>query len=115
MDQLCIAPECYSLPVEDASALYVAGKHNVPEGPGYFFRSQGVTTDGDHIYECVQCDAEVTVVSSMMGDLRVECQRCGLKMRFNPRQFGDSNGPQWGVHRILPSEPLEEVPPAFRT
>ena len=73
-----------------------------------------MTTDGDHVYECVQCHVEVKILSSVMGALRCRCLECGLEMKFNPRQFADSEGAQWGVHRPLPAEPLAEVPPAMR-
>ena len=73
-----------------------------------------MTTDGDHVYDCVQCDVEIKVLSSVMGALRCVCPGCGLRMQFNPRQFTDSIGPQWGVHRSLPADPLAEVPTALR-
>ena len=73
-----------------------------------------MATDGDHVYDCVQCDVPVRILSSGTGALRCRCPKCGLEIQFNPRQFADSNGAQWGVHRPWPTEPIAEVPHAMR-
>ncbi|MDE2803177.1 MAG: hypothetical protein OXK21_09890 [Chloroflexota bacterium] len=72
-----------------------------------------MTTDGDHIYECLQCAVTVNVLSSVMGALHCRCSKCGLEMKFNPRQHADSDGAQWGVYRVWPAKPLDDVPPAY--